>query len=69
MSLAQLQCFCGQKIGLSSPSNSFSRASTTPQEYIAKCSCGFNWRITLARRNPAYASSRKTGDQDHASPA
>ena len=69
MSLAHLQCFCGQQIGLSSPANSFSRASTLPQEFIAKCPCGLNWRITLARRNPAYAPSREIGDPTHESPA
>ena len=58
MPLAQLQCFCGNHIGLSAPANSFSRASTLPQEYTAKCPCGRNWRIVLSQRNPSYRPGR-----------
>jgi hypothetical protein len=67
MPLAQLQCFCGETIGLSAPQNKFSRPSPPPQEFTAKCPCGRNWRIILSQRNPAYAQIRKNGDQAHGS--
>lgn len=69
MALAHIQCFCGQKIGLASPSNSFSKDSILPQEFSAKCPCGRNWLLHLSQRNPSYKPGRRLPEKSpHAKP-
>ena len=51
---AQIQCFCGEIIGLGPPK----QFTGQPQTFTAKCPCGRNWRLVLSHRNPGYKPCR-----------